>query len=281
MSTEQTTKIVKEKKPTLPAKLSKFLSFGYWFVNECESLTPEVRDALFAKMKLFDGVDVQTEFYESFMDQCSASTKMMKKAIVAHHKPPKAPKAKKGGKKNAKSSDDLIAQLVSDAMADSTEPCEAPVETKPKAKRGKKAPVEESAPTDPAAPAEPIAVESEKKPRKTNKKKSAEPASEPAAEPVVATVADTVAEPVLETEKKPKKKAAKSKVAKTELPPLGVIETVVDDDEIQTRLVTINGDQKYLIDSENRLYDMVSHEPRGYFDPQLLVANIDEEEVGF
>ena len=281
MSTEQTTKIVKEKKPTLPAKLSKFLSFGYWFVNECESLTPEVRDALFAKMKLFDGVDVQTEFYESFMDQCSASTKMMKKAIVAYHKPPKAPKAKKGGKKNAKSSDDLIAQLVSDAMADSTEPSEAPVETKPKAKRGKKAPVEESAPAEPAAPAEPVAVESEKKPRKTNKKKSEEPVSEPAAEPVVATVADTVAEPVLEAEKKPKKKAAKAKVAKTELPPIGVIETVVDEDEIQTRVITINGDQKYLIDSENRLYDMVSHEPRGYFDPKLLVANLDEEEVGF
>ena len=275
MSTEQTTKIVKEKKPTLPAKLSKFLSFGYWFVNECESLTPEVRDALFAKMKLFDGVDVQTEFYESFMDQCSASTKMMKKAIVAYHKPPKAPKAKKGGKKNAKSSDDLIAQLVSAAMADTSEPSEAPVETKPKAKRGKKAPVVESAPTETVAPTEPVAVESEKKPRKTNKKKSAEPASEPAAEPVVAT------EPVVETEKKPKKKAAKSKVAKTELPPLGVIETVVDDDEIQTRVVTINGDQKYLIDSENRLYDMVSHEPRGYFDPKLLVANLDEEEVGF
>jgi hypothetical protein len=275
MSTEQTTKIVKEKKPTLPAKLSKFLSFGYWFVNECESLTPEVRDALFAKMKLFDGVDVQTEFYESFMDQCSASTKMMKKAIVAHHKPPKAPKAKKAGKKNAKSSDDLIAQLVSAAMADTSEPSEAPVETKPKAKRGKKAPVVESAPTETVAPTEPVAVESEKKPRKTNKKKSAEPVSEPAAEPVVAT------EPVVETEKKPKKKAAKSKVAKTELPPLGVIETVVDDDEIQTRVVTINGDQKYLIDSDNRLYDMVSHEPRGYFDPKLLVANLDEEEVGF
>lgn len=275
MSTEQPTKIVKEKKPTLPAKLSKFLSFGYWFVNECESLTPEVRDALFAKMKLFDGVDVQTEFYESFMDQCSASTKMMKKAIVAHHKPPKAPKAKKAGKKNAKSSDDLIAQLVSAAMADTSEPSEAPVETKPKAKRGKKAPVVESAPTETVAPTEPVAVESEKKPRKTNKKKSAEPVSEPAAEPVVAT------EPVVETEKKPKKKAAKSKVAKTELPPLGVIETVVDDDEIQTRVVTINGDQKYLIDSDNRLYDMVSHEPRGYFDPKLLVANLDEEEVGF
>jgi hypothetical protein len=275
MSTEQTTKIVKDKKPTLPAKLSKFLSFGYWFVNECESLTPEVRDALFSKMKLFDGVDVQTEFYQSFMDQCSASTKMMKKAIVAYNKPPKAPKAKKAGKKNAKSSDDLIAQLVSDAMADSTEPSQAPAETKPKAKRGKKAPVEESAPTEPAAPAEPVATESEKKTRKTNKKKSEEPVVETVVEPV-AEVATEVA-----TEKKPKKKAAKSKVAKTELPPLGVIETVVDEDEIQTRVITINGDQKYLIDSENRLYDMVSHEPRGYFDPKLLVANLDDEEVGF
>ena len=42
------------KKPSLPAKYMKFLSFGFWFASRLE---PEARDAFYQQFKLFSSLE--------------------------------------------------------------------------------------------------------------------------------------------------------------------------------------------------------------------------------
>jgi hypothetical protein len=196
------TKVARVKKPSLPAKYSKFVSFGFWFLNKMDAT---VRDQLFPEIKLFSSIEEQSAFFQSYLDEASASNKIMRKTVAAFHKPPKVraeKKSRKSSKPVAAESDDLIAKLIADANG-STEPAsgDAPVQEKPK------------------------------KSRKSTKK----------TEEPVALAAEAPTEPVAQDD---------------------------DSDEIQTRIVTIDGGKQYLIDSEYNLYDITSHEQIGKFDPE-------------
>ena len=94
----------KEKKPTLSAKYSKFLVFGYGFVKSLESqgvINAEGVETAFAELKLMSSVEEQTQLYESFLAQSKETGKVMRKFITLRNKPPKAPKAPRA-KKTAK-----------------------------------------------------------------------------------------------------------------------------------------------------------------------------------
>ena len=287
------------KKPSLPAKYNKFMSFGFWFLNKMDAT---VRDQLFPELKLFSTIEDQSAFFQTYLDEASASNKIMRKTVAAFHKPPKVraeKKSRKSSKPVAAESDDLIAKLIADANG-STEPAsgDAPVQEKPKKSRKSTKKTEEPATTtdvaaadapvqekpkkstkkstkkaeEPVTTTEPVAADEpvQEKPKKATKK-STKKAEEPVAPtttttdaPAVAPVADA---PVQEKPKKATKKSSK----KTEEPVAAPTEPVAQDDdsdEIQTRIVTIDGGKQYLIDSEYNLYDISSHEQIGKFDPE-------------
>jgi hypothetical protein len=286
------------KKPSLPAKYNKFMSFGFWFLNKMDAT---VRDQLFPELKLFSTIEDQSAFFQSYLDEATASNKIMRKTVAAFHKPPKVraeKKSRKSSKPVAAESDDLIAKLIADANG-STEPAsgDAPVQEKPKKSRKSTKKTEEPATTtsdvaaadapvqekpkkstkkstkkaeEPVTTTEPVAADApvQEKPKKATKKstkKAEEPTTTTTTDaPAVAPVADA---PVQEKPKKATKKSTK----KTEEPVAAPTEPVAQDDdsdEIQTRIVTIDGGKQYLIDSEYNLYDINSHEQIGKFDPE-------------
>lgn len=275
------------KKPSLPAKFSKLLSFGFWFASRLE---PETRDALYEQFKLFSSLEEQTEFFQTYLDEASASNKIMRKTIANHNKPVKtrAPKAsRKPSKPVAAETDDLIATLIADANG---EPIAPPAE-KPKKTR---------------KPSKPVTAETDDKPKKTKKTKAEKPVAETLVpetlvpETVVTeTVVETVvSEPVSEPAKKKttKAKVEKPKAEKVEKPKAEKVEkpkaekadkpkkerkdktTVQEqppvddsDDSIQAHIVQLNGSQ-YLMDYESNLYDINSHEKIGTYNPDTNSA---------
>jgi hypothetical protein len=145
-------KEVKPRKPTLSAKYTKFIVFGYSMVNALVAaglVSDEQIDAAYAQIKLMDSVEDQTAFYAGFLENLSASGKAMKKFVADKKKPPKAPKAAKERKPRAKS--EPKAPKTKEAKSEPESESEAPKEKKPRAKK-------EKADSDPKAP-------KEKKPR--------------------------------------------------------------------------------------------------------------------
>jgi len=97
----------KMRKPSLPAKFNKFIQFGYFFLkqyNAMDGVTPIDETEFLDKLHLFDTVDNQQAFVQSFFDDAKNINKTIRKTIQAKIKadkkaaaPPKvkAPRAKK------------------------------------------------------------------------------------------------------------------------------------------------------------------------------------------
>ena len=259
------------KKPSLPAKYSKFLSFGFWFATRLE---PDARDAFYQQFKLFSSLEEQTEFFQTYLDEASASNKIMRKTIANHNKPVKtrATKAsRKPSKPVAAETDDLIATLIADANGEPlpTTPAEKQKKTrKPKTDNTNEKPKKEKKSKKVVEPlAEPLA----------------EPVIEPLAEPVVEPLAEPVVEPLAEpvvAKKTTKPKVEKPKVDKAEKPkkvkkdktepqpqPITTETVAEEDNSIQTRIVSMKDGSKFLMDSNNNLYDIDSHQEIGTYNP--------------
>jgi hypothetical protein len=269
------------------------MSFGFWFLNKMDAT---VRDQLFPELKLFSTIEDQSAFFQTYLDEASASNKIMRKTVAAFNKPPKVraeKKSRKSSKPVAAESDDLIAKLIADANG-STEPAsgDAPVQEKPKKSRKSTKKTEEPATTtsDVVAADAPVQEKPKKSTKKSTKKaeeqvtttepvaadepvqekpkKATKKSSKTAEEPTTTT--DVAAETLDAPVQKPKK-ATKKSTKKVEEPVAAPTEPVAQDDdsdEIQTRIVTIDGGKQYLIDSEYNLYDISSHEQIGKFDPE-------------
>ena len=85
-------------KPKLSTKYSKFLEFGYVFVQSLHgkgTLSDEGLESAYSELKLFDEAESQTEFYEQVLVQCKETGKSMRKFVTQRNKPPKAVKARK------------------------------------------------------------------------------------------------------------------------------------------------------------------------------------------
>jgi len=91
-------KVVKEKKPSLPAKYAKFMQFGFFFVSSMKD-SGVIDDAsaatLLDRLCTFSSVDQQQEFYQVWLDSAKDSNKAMRKAIAAAKKAALPPKTKK------------------------------------------------------------------------------------------------------------------------------------------------------------------------------------------
>ena len=235
------------RKPTLPAKYQKFMTFGFTMLRslqEAGALSEEALETAYsAQLKLFGALDDQTAFYQAFLDGCSAQTKVMKKFVADRNKPPRKPRAKKEvdpdapkkerkprAKKETTVVSDAAANVIAELTSAALAPEPTPSEPKPKAKAGRK-------------------------PKATTT-------------PVADTIPEPVAAPAPTAETKPKKetkpKATKSKAKKDETPVVVAAPVVADEDDddddevILTRETVVDG-KPFLIDQHNNLYDPTSH----------------------
>ena len=254
----------KEKKPTLSAKYSKFLVFGYGFVKSLESqgvISAEGVETAFAELKLMSSVEEQTQLYESFLAQSKETGKVMRKFITLRNKPPKAPKAPRA-KKTAKKSESSDAD-----------------EKKPRAKKTSR--VENDSENDLVSQIVTAANTVDAAPAKSKEEKEAEKVAAKAAKEAekVAAKAAKEAEKVAAKEAKAAKAAAakeakaasKKNTKAVEAPAPEAVEAPTqveeEEEEIHTQEIVIGG-KSYLLDEENNVYSVDTHEQIGTFNAE-------------
>ena len=255
--TEVKAKAPRVKKPTLSAKYSKFLVFGYGLVQSLQAqgvLTDEGVEAAYGEMKLLSSVEDQSQFYESVLDQSKETGKVMRKYVTQRLAPPKAPRARKPRAKKEATANDATKEKP---------------EKKSVARTKKAVRVESDASNDivaelvDAANAEPVVSADEKKAAKEAEKKAKVEAKE----------AEKKAKAEAKEKAKVDAKAAKEaeKKANVEAPVAAAAASTEDDEEegeeIHTQEIDING-KTYLIDNENNLYSCVTHGEIGTYDAE-------------
>ena len=277
--TEVKAKAPRVKKPTLSAKYSKFLVFGYGLVQSLQAqgvLTDEGVEAAYGEMKLLSSVEDQSQFYESVLDQSKETGKVMRKYVTQRLAPPKAPRARKPRAKKEATANDATKEKP---------------EKKSVARTKKAVRVESDASNDivaelvDAANAEPVVSADEKKAAKEAEKKAKVEAkeAEKKAKAEAKEAEKKAKAEAKEVEKKAKAeakekakvdaKAAKEaeKKANVEAPVAAAAASTEDDEEegeeIHTQEIDING-KTYLIDNENNLYSCVTHGEIGTYDAE-------------
>jgi len=290
----------KEKKPKLSAKYAKFQEFGYSLVQSLHatgSLSNEGLESSYAQLKLFDGADVQTAFYEQMFSQFKETGKVMRKFVAQRNKPPKvvksrakktadgAPKEKKERRPRAKKTTNVVADTANDLIGELVAAAnEVPVETaapsekkasKPRAKKTVAPVAEVAAPVvevaaQVAAPvvevAAPVVEVAEKK-----------AAGKPRAKKDAATTPkkDAATTPKKESEqvdvpaapkKASKPRAKKAEKVAVEVAPITMTDEL-EEEEISTQEIVING-TTYLLDDSNNLYSIESHAEIGTYNPE-------------
>jgi len=265
----------KEKKPSLSAKHSKFLVFGYWFTQQLldKQLLSDSQSAL-ELLTLFSDVSAQTTYFQTFLDELKSSTKDMKSSLKAHNKPPPKSKAKPAKSDNAESKrgrkkkdvvvvhdkqDELVAELV--AAANEQTILEPVLKRKYNRKPKNAEPVESTVEATVETPAQ-ILINSDLDNYVLQCTIADMRRAATVEAPVEAPVETKKKASKEKKEKAPKEKKEKApKKSKTvEQPPLED-----EEEEIDTKPITI-GDTQYLIDSDQNIYDIKSHENIGTFD---------------
>jgi len=224
----------KEKKPTLSAKYSKFLIFGYGFVKSLEAqgaLNAEGVETAFAELKLMSSVEEQTQLYESLLAQSKETGKVMRKFITLRNKPPKAPRAKKSTKKSESSE-------------------AAGAEKKPRAKKTTR--VENDSENDLVSQIVTAANTVATEPAKSKEEKEAEKKAAKEA-------------------KAAEKKNTKVAEAPTQVPQ---VEEEEEEEEIHTQEIVIDN-KSYLLDEDNNVYSVDTHEQIGTFNAEDQTISTD------
>jgi len=250
------------RKPTLKEKHSRFLVSNYSLIQFLSSkglLSDEAVETAYSEIKLLAPVEEQEAFYDSYLAESKTTKKTMNKFIRERNKPPKAPK-----KTRAKKADGETAPKKSRAKKNTTVANDTEVDVVAQATAndgGASDLVNELTAAATAAPATPenktdtTVPEAPKKERKPRAKKAD---SEPKAK------------------KETAKKETKAKKSKKEEAPQVVAAPVVqeedEDEEIHTQEIEING-KSYLIDGDNNIYSVDTHDEIGTYDAATNTIN--------
>ena len=244
----------KPRKPTLKEKHSRFLVSNYSLIQFLSSkglLSDEAVETAYSEIKLLAPVDEQEAFYESYLTESKTTKKAMTKFIRERNKPPKAPKktrAKKAdgetapkksrAKKNTTVANDTEVDVVAQATANDGGASNLVNELTAAAVAAPATPETQNALEAPGAP---------KKERKPRAKKA-------------------------DAEKKPKttKKSKKEEVAPVVTAP--VVQEEDEDEEIHTQEIEIGG-KSYLIDGDNNIYSVDTHDEIGTYDAATNTIN--------
>jgi hypothetical protein len=278
-----TPKVQKEKKPrapTLPAKFSKFIHFGFWFLDKIndDPETPAVdRDLFIEKLNLFSQVDQQKDFVQEFFDQAKDVNKNVRLLIKQHSKdivkaakdeakaaknadkPKKERKPRVKKTKDASPEDAFVNEMVQLANGQDTIPSPIPPATP---KVSKKEPKEKVV-KEPKEKVVKEKVVKEPKEKVVKEKVVKEPKEKVVKEKVVKEPKEKVVKE--KVVKEPKDKVVKEKVVKE---PKDKATKANDPDTSVVSILTLN-DQQFLIDDNTLdVYDFHNHSLIGKFDPK-------------
>lgn len=264
------------RKPTLKEKHSRFLVSNYSLIQFLSSkglITDEAVESAYSEIKLLAPVEDQEAFYESYLTESKTTKKAMTKFIRERNKPPKAPK-----KTRAKKADGEVAPKKSRAKKNTTVANDTEVDVVAQATANDggasdlvnelTAAATEAVVDAPATPEnKPVAVEAPGAPKKEPKAKKAN---------AVPKAKKEVAEPKAKkevAEKKPKatKKSKKEEAAPVVAAPV-VQEEEEEDEEIHTQEIEIGG-KSYLIDGDNNIYSVDTHDEIGTYDATTNTIN--------
>ena len=246
----------KPRKPTLKEKHSRFLVSNYTLIQFLSSkglLTDEAVESAYSEIKLMAPVEDQEAFYESYLSESKTTKKAMTKFVKDRNKPPKAPK-----KTRAKKADGETAPKKSRAKKNTTVANDTEVDVVAQATAndgGASDLVNELTAAATAVDTEAVMVAPATPETQTVEVAEAPgaPKKEPKAKKEVA-------------EKKPK---ATKKSKKEETPivaaPVVVEEAKEEDEEIHTQEIEIAG-KSYLIDGDNNIYSVDTHDEIGTYD---------------
>jgi len=274
------TPVQKDKKPrapTLPAKFSKFIQFGYWFLQKLnqDSDAPAIDEALFIeKIHLYSSVDEQKDFIQGFFDDSKTvnkdvrllvkqHTKDIAKAAKADAKASKAAdKPKKERKPRAKKVKDdspedafvnEMVQLANGADANAKAPKEVktkevkikePKEVKTKEVKTKEVKIKEPK----EVKTKEVKTKEVKEPKEVNEPKEVKEPKE---------------DKTKDKEPKTKDKPIKQKNAKDK--PINH-SNALHNDLTQVAILNLN-DQQFLVDDDLNVYHFHNHSLLGKFDP--------------
>ena len=257
------------RKASLKEKHSRFLVSNYSLIQFLSSqglLSDEAVEAAYAGIKLFAPVDEQEAFYEAYITESKSTKKMMNKFFKERMKPPKAAKERKTRtkkaegetapkKSRAKKTTNVANDTNVDVVAQTTSADNGASDLVNELTAAANAVAAPSTPenqTTNNADA-PGAPQKEHKPRA--KKETAE--KKPKAEKKETA------------EKKPKadKKSKKETPVEVYADAPVVLEDGEVEEEIHTQEIEING-KSYLIDSDNNIYSVDTHEEIGTYDAE-------------
>lgn len=245
----------KPRKPTLKEKHSRFLVSNYSLIQFLSSkglITDEAVESAYSEIKLLAPVEDQEAFYESYLTESKTTKKAMTKFIRERNKPPKAPK-----KTRAKKADGETAPKKSRAKKNTTvaNDTEVDVVAQATANDGGASDLvnELTAAATAVAPTTPenkpaAAVEAPGAPKKERKPRAKKADSEPKA-----------------------KKETKAKKSKKEVVAAPVVQEE-EDEEIHTQEIEIGG-KSYLIDGDNNIYSVDTHDEIGTYDAATNTIN--------
>jgi flagellar biosynthesis GTPase FlhF len=279
----------KPRKPTLPAKYSKFIQFGFWLVQKLKDedgdFNIDSADDFIEAIHLFDSVDAQQEFVQEFFDDSKDIAKTIRKMILdktrAEAKATKA--AEKAAAKAAAPPKAPKEKVVKEPKAPKAEKeAKAPKAEKeakaPKAEKEAKAPKAEKEAKAPKAPKAPkagggktdkevVVTEEVEQPvlqpvatEKAKKGKGKKPVVDDQFVSEVVSLANAQAEPLND---KPKRKYNKKDKPSQPLADADAPELAVSVFEFQGK--------QFLIDDNQRVFDFHSHALLGNFVNDLIV----------
>ena len=271
----------KPRKPSLKEKHSRFLVSNYTLIQFLSSkglLTDEAVESAYSEIKLMAPVEDQEAFYESYLSESKTTKKAMTKFVKDRNKPPKAPKktrAKKADgetapkKSRAKKITTVANDTEVDVVAQATANDEVASDLVNELTAAATAVDTEVVIVAQATPeTQPVEVaEAPGAPKKEPKAKKEVVKKEPKAKKEVAKKEPKAKKEV--AEKKPKA-TKKSKKEETPIVAAPVVveeakEEEEEDEEIHTQEIEIAG-KSYLIDGDNNIYSVDTHDEIGTYD---------------
>jgi hypothetical protein len=271
------------RKASLKEKHSRFLVSNYSLIQFLSSqglLSDEAVDTAYAGIKLFAPVDEQEAFYESFLTESKNTKKTLNKFVKERMKPPKAAKERKTRakkaegetapkKSRAKKTTNVANDTNVDVVAQTTSADNGASDLVNELTAAANAVAAPSTPenqTTNNADA-PGAPQKERKPRAkketAEKKPKAEKKETTAEKKPKADKKETAAEKKPKADKKSKKETPVEVYADAPV----VLEDGEVEEEIHTQEIEING-KSYLIDSDNNIYSVDTHEEIGTYDAE-------------
>ena len=248
LDSETDAKTKKPRAPTLPAKFAKFIKFNFFFINQMNDIDQDTKDAYLNTFAVFAPVEQQTQIVTDFLLTQKSVNKDYRSALSAQKKAiAKANKPTRRSKKTVQVDfqNNLVNQLIESANQPTDTTMDAK-DTKEKKPRGRKPKNDANQPSENTISETTVPSDSAKDAKDAN----------------------------LNDAKEKKPRGRKPKHTDTVTAPATVANDAsasaandadADEDTEVSRFV--HDGKTFLRDRDNNLYDELSHEPVGEYDP--------------